>query len=241
MTDTCITPVGRFVSGSLTEKRTTDYENRPLPEEKQHYAFGVAFTKTDPKMPEVFAYVQAAARQGHASLPAVENFDLNGYSWKIKDGDAPNARGEVSANTAGCYVFYFNSMYPVNCCDQTNATLPTEAIYRGCYVDMVISAKSNGLRGDKAGIYLNPNWMRFIANGEKITGGVDAKTAFGGHTPAALPQGASANPVASSAPSAAMTAPAAPAAPAPAHDFVQNATGAAPAAQTMPGLPGMPN
>jgi hypothetical protein len=63
---------------------------------------------------------------------------------------------------------------------------------------------------------------------------VDAKTAFGGHTPAALPPGASASPVPSSAPSAAMTAPA------PAHDFVQNATGA-PAPQTMPGLPGMPN
>jgi hypothetical protein len=75
--------------------------------------------------------------------------------------------------------------------------------------------------------------MRFIANGEKITGGVDAKTAFGGHTPAALPPGASASPVPSSAPSAAMTAPA------PARDFVQNATGAAPATQTMPGLPGM--
>ena len=236
MSDTCITPVGRFVSGSITEKRTTDYEGRALSEDKQHYSFGVAFPKTDPAMPAVFQYVQAAAREGHAGLPAVEAFDLNGYSWKIKDGDAPNGRGETSANTAGCYVFYFNSMYPVNCCDQTNATLPTEAVYRGCYVDMVISAKSNALRGDKAGVYLNPNWMRFIANGERITGGVDAKTAFGGHAPAALPPGASASPVPSSAPSAAMTAPA----PAPAHDFVQNATGA-PAPQTMPGLPGMPN
>jgi hypothetical protein len=235
MSDTCITPVGRFVSGSITEKRTTDYEGRTLPDDKQHFAFGVAFPKTDPAMPAVFGYLQAAARAGHAGLPAVEAFDLNGYSWKIKDGDVPNGRGETNANTAGCYVFYFSPMYPVNCCDQTNATLPTDAVYRGCYVDMVIAAKSNGLRGDKAGIYLNPNWMRFIANGEKITGGVDAKTAFGGHTPAALPPGASASPVPSSAPSAAMTAPA------PARDFVQNATGAAPATQTMPGLPGMPS
>ena len=46
MSDTCITPVGRFVSGSITEKRTTDYEGRTLPEEKQHYAFGVADRKS---------------------------------------------------------------------------------------------------------------------------------------------------------------------------------------------------
>jgi hypothetical protein len=235
MSDTCITPVGRFVSGSITEKRTVDHQNRPLTEDKYHFAFGVAFPKTDPAMVPVFGYLQAAARAGiHNGLPAVENFDLNGYSWKVKDGDAPNARGERNANTAGCYVFYFSSMYPVNCCDQTNATVPADAVYRGCYVDMVIDAKSNDLR-DKPGIYLNPNWMRFIANGEKITGGVDAKTAFGGHTPAALPPGASASPVPSSAPSAAMTGPA------PARDFVQNATGAAPATQTMPGLPGMPS
>nr|AYD75906.1 conserved hypothetical protein [Pseudo-nitzschia multiseries DNA virus] len=263
MTDNIVTPVGRFVSGSITDKRTTDYENRPLPEDKQTYQFGVAIRKDDPGIGAVFTYIHGVAASVHAAHPSVANFNLDGYSWKVKDGDKPNTKGVVGENVAGCYVFFFSSSYPVRTCDASNADIAPADVYRGCYVDMAINAANNGLQGDRAGIYLNPVFMRMVAHGKPILGGVDAATAFGNAAPAALPPGASATPLPGSAPSAAMTGaptpaapatsaptpaapatsaptPAAPAtsAPAPAHDFVQNATQQA--APSVPGLPGMP-
>lgn len=243
MTDNTITPVGRFVSGSITEKRTIDYEGRALPEDKQNFQFGVAIRKDDPGIGAVFTYLHVAASNGHAAHPSVANFNLDGYSWKVKDGDKPNKDGKVSENTSGCYVFYFSSMYPIRTCDASNADVPATDVYRGAYVDMVMNANNNGLQGDRAGIYINPVFVRMVAHGKPIMGGVDAATAFGGATPAALPPGASATPLPGSAPSAAMTG--APQ-PQPAHDFVHNATQqpatplpAAPA-PGLPGLPGMP-
>lgn len=250
MTDNIVTPVGRFVSGSITEKRTTDYENRPLPEDKQTYQFGIAIRKDDPGIGAVFTYIHGVAASVHAAHPSVANFNLDGYSWKVKDGDKPNTKGVVGENVAGCYVFFFSSSYPVRTCDASNADIAPADVYRGCYVDMVINANNNDLQGDRAGIYLNPVFMRMVAHGKPILGGVDAATAFGNAAPAALPPGASATPLPGSAPSAVMTGaptPAAPAhtaptpatsAPAPAHDFVQNATQQA--APSVPGLPGMP-
>jgi hypothetical protein len=38
--------VGRFVNGSITEKRTKDSDNREIPLDKQRFEFGVAFEKT---------------------------------------------------------------------------------------------------------------------------------------------------------------------------------------------------
>ena len=108
-----------------------------------------------------------------------------------------------------------------------------------------MNAVNNGKQGSNEGLFLNPVWVRKIAEGERITGGVDAATAFAGHAaPTALPPGASVTPVAPAAPAAGMMQPqgmpqgnAAPAPqgmPQPAHDFVNNA---APAPQGMPGLP----
>ena len=47
------TPVGRLVSGSWTEKRTKDHQNRPIEPEKQVYQFGLAIEKTNPDFPAI--------------------------------------------------------------------------------------------------------------------------------------------------------------------------------------------
>lgn len=248
MSDNIVTPVGRIVSGSLTEKRTTDYEGKPVPEEKQNYQFGVAFRKDDPAIQGVMQYLQGVAMTQHAHNPSVTSFNLQGYSWKVRDGDTPGRDGQVSNNTAGHWVFYFSSSYPINTCDASNAPIDAAQCYRGAFVDLVMNAVNNGKQGSNEGLFLNPVWVRKIAEGERITGGVDAATAFAGHAaPTALPPGASATPVAPAAPAAGMMQPqgmsgmpqgnAAPAPrgmPQPAHDFVNNA---APAPQGMPGLP----
>jgi hypothetical protein len=235
MTENIITPVGRFVSGSLTERQKTDFDGKPIAEEDQRFSFGVAFRKDDPKINELFTYLHGAAMSNpqHAALPAVQAFDLGGYSWKIKDGDAPNAKGSVSENTKGHWVAYLSSSFPIKCCDASNAQIDAADVKRGFFVDLVVNAKSNGITDPKrAGIYLNPEWVRLIAFGPEIQGGIDAATAFASAPPPAqLPPGASATPLPGSAPSQSMMQPAPGATPLPGQPT--------PAPGTTP-LPGQP-
>lgn len=246
MTDLLNLPVGRFVSGSITEKRTTGHDGQPLPEDKQRFEFGVAVRKDDPGLPAIFGAMQAEAMTQHGGIPAVQNFQLDGYSWKVNDGDKPNRQGAVNENTTGCFVFYFSSSYPPQTVNAQNTMIDPTEIKRGYFVDVAFNVKNNGKTGGQAGVYVNPTHVRLIAFGEEIRGGVDANTAFA-NTPAPtnLPPGASATPVASTpAPGTAGNAAPAPAAspaqaapapnsatasptnaaPQPAHDFVQNAT-----------------
>jgi hypothetical protein len=252
MNDLLNLPVGRFVSGSITDKRTTGHDGQPLPEDKQRFEFGVAVRKDDAGLVAIFGAMKGEAASQHGALPAVQAFDLNGYSWKVTDGDKPNRKGQVNENTTGCYVFWFSSSYPPQTVNAQNTMIDATEIKRGYYVDVAFNVKNNGKSGQQAGIYVNPTHVRLIAYGEEIRGGIDANAAFA-NTPAptSLPPGASATPVASTpapgtAPAPAGNAAPAPAAspaqaapapnsvtasptnaapaPAPAHDFVQNAT-----------------
>ena len=265
MIDSLQLPVGRFVSGSLTDKRITDHNGKPqLDESKHRFEFGIAVDKNNPALPAIFGALHAEAMTQHAGHPSVANFTLAGYSWKVTDGDKPNRDGNVNANTAGHFVFWFSTSYAPNTCDQNNVQCDPKMIERGYFVDVVFNARNNGASGDQAGLYLNPEWVRFIAYGEKIATGRSAEQAFGAPAPmGALPPGASATPLAGQpapgvAPTPGNAAPAAvqpatnhaapaPAtasptsAPQPAHDLVQNATGQPAAAPAVAGLPGLPS
>lgn len=205
------TPVGRFVGGSLTEKRTEDMDDRPIAPEKQQYEIGIAFRKDDPRLPQVFNGIAGHAWTEFARDPAAQqkigtaaqHFPahpqvLDGFSWKISDGDKPNRKGQVSEHTRGHYVFYFKSSFPIRCANQQNAEIPADQIKRGYFVDVSFTCAGNGETGDRAGVYLNPQFVRLIAFGEEIRGGVSAAEAFANApVPTQLPPGASAMPVAS--------------------------------------------
>lgn len=204
------TSVGRFVSGSLTDKRDTDMDDRPIPADKQQFEIGIAFRKDDPKLPQIFQGIAAHAWQEFARDPnaqqkigtAAQYFPahpqaLDGFSWKISDGDKPNRKGQVSEHTRGHYVFYFKSSYAIKCANQQNAEIPADQIKRGYFVDVSFTTAGNGEQGDRAGMYLNPEFVRLIAYGEEIRGGVSAAEAFANApVPSQLPPGASAMPVA---------------------------------------------
>jgi hypothetical protein len=213
------TSVGRYIGGSLTEKRDTDMDDRPIPLDKQQYEIGVAFRKDDPKLPHVFNGIAGHAWTEFARDPAAQqkigqaaqyfphqadqfkaHFGkdvLDGFSWKISDGDKPNRKGQVSEHTRGHYVFYFKSSFPIRCANQQNAEIPADQIKRGYFVDVSFTCAGNGETGDRAGVYLNPAFVRLIAFGEEIRGGVSAAEAFANApVPTQLPPGASAMPVA---------------------------------------------
>lgn len=204
------TSVGRYVYGSLTEKRTEDFEGRPIPEDKQQYEIGVAYRKDDPRLPAVFQAYAGHMYNEFSKSPAIQQKiataaqyfpqypqALDGFSWKISDGDAPNRKGQVSEHTRGHWIFYFKSSFPIKCANQQNAEIPGDQVKRGYYVDVAFTCAGNGEQGDRAGGYLNPQFVRLIAYGEEIRGGVSAAEAFANApVPSQLPPGASAMPIA---------------------------------------------
>ncbi len=190
--------VGRFVSGSLTEKRAKDYEGRPIPEDKQHFEFGVAFQKAEiwPLLTEQwYPYLTADLASTPDALSRMQNWfsTFTGFSMKVSDGDKPNAKGVLNENTQGCFVMWFSTGFLPKAvgADPAFTEIDIATIKRGYFVQVAGNIVFNGQQGDRVGIYINVNVVRLIAEGDEIRGGVDAATAFGGASaPTALPPGA---------------------------------------------------
>jgi hypothetical protein len=249
-------PLMRFVSGDMDKFRTEDHKKRPIPPDKQGTEFGLAIAKDNPALPAMFQAICAHLWTECAAQPAIQQkiqnvmqyfplyvtshapTCLDGFSWKMSDGDKPNNEGQVSEHTRGHWVFYFKSKFAISFGNAQNAEIPVTAIKRGDYVDIAFQCAWNGLTGaDEAGVYLNPKVIRLQFEGEPIGGGqmsvsqayaaqpqAQYQAPVGAKVPGALPAMA-ANPMAMPggapmptgapalafpAPAAAMPAPAAP-------------------------------
>lgn len=197
-----VSPIGRFVNGSLTEKRTKDNEGRPIDDQKQKFEFGVAFPKADiwPLLSERFyPWLANQASRDQNAMSRVQNWfsTFDGFSMKIGDGDRQNQKGQYNENTRGCFVMYFSSSWAPQTVDPTNQNINAELVKRGFYVQVAGNITTNGDKhspfqaGDRAGIYLNGQFVRLVAEGDEIRGGPDAATVFGDSpVPTALPPGA---------------------------------------------------
>lgn len=192
--------IGRFVSGSLTEKRSKDGEGRPIAPDNQRFEFGIAFDKQQAWAflgEKFYPYLASALSVDQNGLQRMSNWFQNPaakgiFSMKITDGDAPNQKGHVSDHTKGMFVFWFSAI-DLKTVDPNNLDLSPDMIKRGWFVQVAGSIKPNEQQGDRAGIYMNGNIVRLVAEGDVIVGGIDPTEAFGGTTaatPAALPPGA---------------------------------------------------
>ena len=108
---------GRFVNGSLTEKRTKDKDNRPIAEDKQRFEYGVAFDKAElwsMLTGQFYPWLTSALATDANALQRMQNWftTMTGFSMKISDGDKPNAKGQLNENTKGMFVIWFSSSYP---------------------------------------------------------------------------------------------------------------------------------
>lgn len=177
-------PVGRFVSGSMTKKKTQTGRGQPIPENKQQFEFGIAISKTAPETQVFFQQLQQAAHQAFVGTTYqatvgqyIDNWfqTMAGFSMKIADGDKPAAStGKVNENTVGHFVVWFSSNYPPTCFTMGGQPIDAASIERGYFVDGMcgINANSNA-PGDGIGIYMNPDMIRFAKTGPVITGGPD--------------------------------------------------------------------
>lgn len=246
-----LTAVGRIVWGNpLKPQNKTDNDGKVILKEGQPipvYAYGLAIPKAD------FGPTSAAMSQAATGIPGA---DQPGFAWKLKDGDtALDAKGKPLRDKpgyAGCYVIsistevrelaqVYKQVSPGN-----YVAMGPEEIKTGDYVrtklDIVGHGAAPGVRGAKAGLYLNPLGTEFVGYGEAIFSGPDANEMFGGAPAPALPPGASATPTPSGnfpgAPTAA--APMVPTAAAPGPVPGNPTPGFAPGAAPVPASPAGP-
>lgn len=180
-------PAGRFVAGSLTTIQTKDGQGR----ERQNpgYWFGLAVAKTQPGVDQALAQIYAMREdyRSHAATYAAAGQWLAGaFKWKVFDGDT-HASWKGREGAAGCWIFGLGQTFPIKCVSaQTGQAHDANAIGLGDYVDVDCTGRINGLTDGNAGIYLNPDMVRFIQTGPRIVLGKTYEQAFG-NRPVQLP------------------------------------------------------
>lgn len=207
------TCTGRLVFGSpfkaepVTDddgKQKVDAAGQPIFE----YVVGVAFPKGDPAVDKMLADLRAIDRAAWPQFHDANGNRLPGvvFADKITDGDGYNKKGVHYGSRdgwAGHWVIRFGSRFaPTNY--SWNGTTWVQladpaAIKPGYYVQVSGTTTSNG-SAQSPGMYRNLNQVALIGYGpEIIRTGADPVAAFGA-APPPLPPGATATPVAPSAP-----------------------------------------
>ena len=218
-----LTPVGRLVQGSPFEPQTLDAEGRPLViksgpnagQPRQSYFVALAIPKSDPGVNLLYATIASMARAAFPQyFDAAGNCNNPKFAFKVTDGDSqvPNTKGRKPCDQEGfpgCWVFKFNNGFAPKCY-KNGAELITnpEEIKCGYYVRIYATITGNESQ-QQPGVFLNVSMIQLVGYGEEIVFGPDAKEVFGA-TPAALPAGASATPL---APKTTIALPGAPALP----------------------------
>lgn len=214
------------------------------------YAFGVAIEKNafgQQVWPVLYNEARAAFPNG---IPG-------NFSYKFKDGDAVDSKGQPYGKREGyaghCVLNISTEGFAPQVFKNENGAyrqLSAEEIKCGDFVAVKLTLKYNGaVSPNTPGLYINPNGIMLIGYGQEIiTAGQDPDEMFGGMQAQQF-AGMSTTPIMSNAPlptamapqAAGYPAPAAPAPaqlPPPAHDFVHNATGMPPVNPTaMPMAP----
>lgn len=176
------------------------------------------------------------------------------FAMKYKDGDGVDNQGQSYAQRtgyAGHLIFSCTTSLPIKFFkfEGGQNILINEGIKCGDYVNVQLQVKAHGAIGQgKPGLYLNPNAVQFLGYGEEIINAPSGDQIFGAAAPA-VPQGASATPIAQPGmlvpPSQAAPAPVPQAAPQPHHAVLPQAhqpqavqPAPAPVPQGAPPMPG---
>lgn len=206
-----LTPVGRYVSGSMTEPNTTDFYGEPLVvksgpnkgQPTQRFFFGLAITKDNPRWASLYKLIYDTAVLGFPNLfDAQRNCLNNDFAFKITDGDSniPNAKGNLPCEKQGYpghWILKFSGTQQPKCYDMNHRELVgddlKEQLKRGYFIRVQGSVSANG-EMTKPGVYINYGAVQLCGYGDEIRGGVDPHEVFA-EAPQ-LPPGASATPVA---------------------------------------------
>lgn len=209
-----VSPVGRLVRGSLTERAKEDYDGNPYEDGKGPFEIGLAISKTEASTGTFLGQLYQKAVQDAPNLKAKidaewsSGFTVGAFRFKVRDGDKPNqTTGKVNQNTAGCYVLNLSTMHPskftytdaygLKLTDPMGQPIAPRSeiapslIKIGDYAHISLSTKYNGKADHTAGLYLSQNAIMLAAYGEAISGGPSLDDAFAALPVGQLPTGAS--------------------------------------------------
>lgn len=175
--NTFITPVVRWVQGSLYDARDKDLNGNPLKskagKDRVVYFFAVACPKKSEKDWKETEWGKTIMGFVTESFPGRQHL-LPSFSWKIEDGDseAPNEAGKRNCDTEGFpgnWIIKSNSGYaPVLCEDKgTKPIVTRDKIKKGDYIQVAFNLNAN-LTGPKYGLFIGADYVNFIGKGEQI-------------------------------------------------------------------------
>lgn len=215
-----LSPVGRIVMGSLYEPYTKDADGNPLVvktgpsagQPRVQFFFALAV----PKQPGHTHWSQTEWGAkiwslGHQAFPQAAQSPT--FAWKIEDGDSqiPNKKGNKPCDNEGFkgnWIIKFGGGYAPKVYEQKGndclLNVVKDFVKPGYFAEVQFSVDSNDSTA-QPGIYINHNMVCFRGFGQEIVFGPDPNSV--GFGQAALPAGASAVPLATTAP---LPAPAAP-------------------------------
>ena len=210
-----MSPVGRFVQGSMSlEKKMDPQTNKPKLDENgneiMEMYMSLAIAKDNPGLPAFYGAIVAQAQAEFPHLFVNGQCTHPGFAMKVQDGDGRDTNGKSVADKpgfAGHYIFKMATRYLPKCFHEgrfdpsQQIQNPAEVIKRGYYVRVNVYVSGNGVKPNetnkKPGIFLSPNLVSLVGFGEEIQGGPDAVRTFGAAgAPVYLPPGMSATPVA---------------------------------------------
>lgn len=186
-------PGGRYIAGSIT----TIQDDGKYKRENPGYWFAVAVAKTQPGVDQALGAIYNVRNDYTHAAAVKQRADawLSGtFKWKIWDGDT-DEKWKGKEGATGCWIFGFGQTFEIRCCDINNVQIDGKLIEPGDYVDVAASVSINGLTDHNAGIYLNPDGVRFLGKGQRIQIGRSFNEMFADR-PATLPPGAMAAPAA---------------------------------------------
>lgn len=208
-----VSPVGRLVRGSLTERAKTDYDGNPYADGEGPFEIGLAISKQDAATGTFLGQLYQKAVQDAPNLKAKidaewsSGFTVGAFRFKVRDGDKPNQKNQINQNTVGCYVLNFSTSLPskftytdaygLKLTDPMGQPIAPRSeisptlIKIGDYAHVSLSCKYNGKVDHTAGLYLSQNAIMLAGYGEAISGGLSLDEAFASVPVGQLPTGAS--------------------------------------------------
>ncbi len=173
-------PAGRFIAGSFTTIQTKDGQGRERA--NPSYWIGIAVAKNQPGVDETLARIYAVKedyRHHQPTYNAATQWLSGPFKWKIFDGDT-HEKWKGREGAAGCWIFGLGQPYEIKTVNVANGQpLDRAAIGLGDYVDGEISVVISGLTDQNAGVYLNPDMIRFLQTGPRIQLGKTYEQTFG--------------------------------------------------------------
>lgn len=182
-----------------TDPNTKQIKLNQKGEQVREYGFGLAVPKEELQQGKsAYDFWKAVHEEAQKIYP---NGVPQGFAWKYKDGDTIDHNGQPFANREGykgCLVFTLTTTLPITFFkyEGQNCTMISEGIKCGDYVQVEVHVKGHAAYGQvKAGLYLNPNAVLFLAYGKEIINKPSGEQIFGSAPPQFnLPPGASLQP-----------------------------------------------